>query len=171
VRRLRLASFLFAAVLLISARPAAAQTFESCDKQESVALSDQYCQPELPNPGGAEVPPASPVEQSLPPGVVAKLERAGVVGELLLDLPRIAPPSVVRAQAGGLARKIVDANKLLAMGALGARIKPESAGKILVKTAAVGEGFAKTFRWGLLVTTFLLVGASWRRHRTGSVLG
>jgi hypothetical protein len=50
-------------------------------------------------------------------------------------------------------------------------LKPEGAAKMLVKTAAVGEGFAKTFRWGLLITTFLLIGASWRRHRTRSVVG
>ena len=93
-----------------------------------------------------------------------------MVGELLLDLPRIAPPSVIRAQAGGLARKIVDADELLAIGALGAKIKPESASEALVRSATAGEGFAKTFRWGLLVTSFLLVGASWRRHRAGSVL-
>ena len=124
----------------------------------------------LPNPGGTEVPPAAPVEKSLPLNVVEKLEKAGPVGDLLLELPRIAPRSVVRAQAGGLAKRIVDADELLAIGALGAKVKPESAGEMLVKTAAVGEGFAKTFRWGLLVTTFLLVGASWRRHRTGSVL-
>jgi hypothetical protein len=171
VQRFRVVSLLLAVALLASARPAAGQSFESCDKQENVALSDQYCQAALPNPGGSEVPPAPPVEKSLPRDVVAQLERAGVVGELLLDLPRVAPPSVVRAQNGGLARKIVDTDKLLAIGALGARLKPEGAGKILVKTAAVGKGFAKTFRWGLLVTTFLLVGASWRRHRTGSILG
>jgi hypothetical protein len=164
-------SFVVAVALLASAGPAAGQSFDSCDKQENVALSDQYCPPALPNPGGEKVPPAPPVEKSLPANVVAKLERAGVVGDLLLDLPRVAPRSVVRAQDGGLARTIVDADKLLATGALGARLKPESAGKMLVKTAAVGEGFAKTFRWGLLITTFLLIGASWRRHRTGSVLG
>ena len=167
--RLSVVSFLLAAALLISAPTAAAQSFGSCDKQESVAVSDQYCQQELPDPGGTEVVPAPPVERALPSNVVEKLEKAGSVGELLLDLPRIAPPSVVRAQAGGLAKRIVDADELLAIGALGTKLKPESAGEMLVKTAAVGEGFAKTFRWGLLVTTFLLVGASWRRHRTGSV--
>jgi hypothetical protein len=53
---------------------------------------------------------------------------------------------------------------------LGTPIKPESAARILAKTAALGAGFAKTFRWGLLVTTFLLVGASWRRYRARSSL-
>jgi hypothetical protein len=107
-------SFLVAAALLVPARTATAQTFGSCDKQESVAVSDQYCQPELPNPGGTEIAPAAPVEQSLPPNVVEKREKAGSVGELLLQLPRIAPRSVVRAQAGGLAKRIVDADELLA---------------------------------------------------------
>ncbi len=171
MRRFSVVSFVVAVALLASAGPAAGQTFDSCGKQEDVSVTDQYCPPTLPNPGGQEVPPAPPVENSLPANVVAKLERAGVVGKLLLDLPRVAPPSVVRAQDGGIARTIVDADKLLATGALGARLKPEGAAKILVKTAAVGEGFAKTFRWGLLITTFLLIGASWRRHRTGSVLG
>jgi hypothetical protein len=164
-------SFVCAVALLASAGPAAGQTFESCGKQEDVALTDQYCPSALPNPGGQDVSPAPAVEKSLPANVVAKLERAGVVGELLLDLPRVAPRSVIRAQDGGLARTIVDADKLLATGALGARLKPEGAAKVLVKTAAVGEGFAKTFRWGLLITTFLLIGASWRRHRTRSVVG
>jgi hypothetical protein len=171
VGRLRVVAFLIAAALLVFAQPAAAQTFGSCDKQESVAVADQYCPPELPHPGGVTVPPAPPVESSLPPKVVEKLERAGDVGEILLDLARIAPRSVVRAQAGGLAKRIVDADELLAIGALGTPVKPESAGRMLVKTAAIGEGFAKTFRWGLLITTFVLVGASWRRHRTGSILG
>jgi hypothetical protein len=65
-------------------------------------------------------------------------------------------------------RRIVDADRLLAMGALGTPIKPQSAGRILGRTAALGAGFAKTFRWGLLVTTFLLVGASYQRHRIRS---
>jgi hypothetical protein len=165
-------SFLIAAAaLLVSAQPAAAQSFGSCDKQESVAVSDQYCAAELPNPGGEEAPLAPAVEASLPPKVVSKLERAGDVGELLLDLARIAPRAVVQAQAGGLAKRIVDADELLAIGALGTPVKPESAGKMLAKTAAIGEGFAETFRWGLLATTFLLVGASWRRHRRRSILG
>jgi hypothetical protein len=163
-------ALLLAVGLLVYARPAAAQTFGTCDKQEGVAVSDQYCEQALPNPGGAQVPPAPPLKTSLPENVVEKLERAGVIGELLLDLARIAPPSVVRAQAGGRATRIVDADKLLAMGALGTPIKPQSAGKILAKTAALGEGFAKTFRWGLLVTTFLLIGASWQRHRVRSPL-
>jgi hypothetical protein len=170
VRRLRLAALLFAVALLVTARPAAAQTFGSCDKQEGVAVSDQYCPPALPNPGGAQVPPAPPLERSLPTDVVQELQRAGVVGELLLDLRRVAPPSVIQAQKGGRMRKVVDAARLLAMGALGTPIKPESAGKVLAKTAALGEGFAKTFRWGLLVTTFLLVGASWQRYRARSPL-
>jgi hypothetical protein len=162
---LRLVSLLLAAALLAHARPAIAQTFD-CDKQEGVAVSDQYCQPALPNPGGTEVPPSRPLKMSLPDDVVDKLERAGAVGDLLLDLDRIAPPSIIRAQAGGRAREVVDADRLLAMGALGTPIKPESAGKMLARAAALGQGFAKTFRWGLLVTTFLLVAAAWQRHRT-----
>ena len=67
-------------------------------------------------------------------------------------------------------KKVVDAERLLAIGALGTPIKPESAARILAKTATLGEGFAKTFRWGLLVTTFLLVGASWLRYRSRSAL-
>jgi hypothetical protein len=68
-------------------------------------------------------------------------------------------------QGGGRVKRVADAERLLALGALGTPVKPESAARILAKTATLGEGFAKTFRWGLLVTTFLLVGASWLRYR------
>jgi len=165
VRRLRLVSILCAAALLVSARPVAAQTFGSCEKQEGVAVSDQYCQPKLPDPGGTDVAPEPPIKTALPTSVVKELKAEGAAGKALLELARVAPRRVVRAQTGGRMKNVVDAEGLLAAGALGTPLKPETAAKILSRTATLGEGFAKTFRWALLVTTLVLVGASWLRYR------
>jgi hypothetical protein len=164
VRRLRLVSILCAAALLVSARPVAAQTFGSCEKQEGVAVSDQYCQPD-PGPGGPDVAPEPPIKTALPTSVVKELKAEGAAGKALLELARVAPRRVVRAQTGGRMKNVVDAEGLLAAGALGTPLKPETAAKILSRTATLGEGFAKTFRWALLVTTLVLVGASWLRYR------
>jgi hypothetical protein len=150
---------------LLLAGSADAQTFNTCSKNEGVAVSDQYCSPTVAsNPGGGQMI-GPPLARALPESVVEKLEDAGAAGKALLDQPRVAPQSVVMGQGGGRVKRVADAERLLALGALGTPVKPDSAARILAKTATLGEGFAKTFRWGLLVTTFLLVGASWLRYR------
>jgi hypothetical protein len=153
-----------AAVLIATASPppATAQVFD-CSKQEDVAALDQYCQP-LGTPEGGSSTPAAPLQRALPTSAVRQLKRAGDVGETLLELARIAPEAVVRTQSGGRTQQVLDADELLASGALGTPMQPESAGRILTRTA-LGSGFAPTFRWALLGTTILLVGASWLRYR------
>jgi hypothetical protein len=168
VRLYGLVSLIVAAALLMFASPAAAQSFD-CSKQEEVAVSDQYCPPASTGPEGDPMPPKPPLGEQLPPRIVQKLEREGAAGKAVLELARVAPAAVVNAQTGGRAKKVVDAERLLAIGALGTPMKPESAAKILAKTATLGEGFAETFRWGLLGMTFLLVGASWLRYRARSL--
>ena len=143
--------------------PATAQVFD-CSKQEDVAALDQYCQPPVAADGGAATPSA-PLAQVLPTSAVRRLEKAGSLGATLLELARVAPAAVVRTQAGGRTQQVLDADELLASGALGKPKDPESAGRTLTRSA-LGTGFAPTFRWGLLVTTVLLVGASWLRYRS-----
>jgi hypothetical protein len=156
-----------AAVLIATAfpSPATAQVFD-CSKQEDVAALDQYCQP-LGAPDGGSSIPTPPLERALPTRAVRQLERAGELGETLLDLARFAPAAVVRAQAGGRTQQVLDADELLASGALGNPMAPDSAARTLTRTALGGD-FAPTFRWGLLGTTILLVGASWLRYRARS---
>jgi len=166
VRLQGLGALIVAAALLVFASPAAAQSLGDCGKQETVAVSDQYCPPSSPAPEGDLAPPRPPLEKALPESIVKELEKEGAAGKALLELERIASAKVVRAQSGGRMKKVVDAERLLQAGALGTPIKPESAAKLLAKTATLGQGFAKTFRWGLLITTFLLVGASWLRYRS-----
>jgi hypothetical protein len=153
-----------AAVLIMFAQAAGAQVFD-CSKQEDVAALDQYCQPIQTPGGGAGAGALPPRARARPPSVVKRLQAAGELGKTLLDLARVAPANVVRTQAGGRTQQVLDADQLLASGALGTPMKPESAGRAITKTAALGEGFAPTFRWALLLTTVLLVGASWLRYR------
>jgi len=164
VRLLRLVPLTVAAVLGGSAFavPATAQVFD-CSKQEDVAALDQYCQPPVAADGGSATPPM-PLQRVLPESAVRRLEKAGSLGETLLELARVAPAAVIRTQAGGRTQQVLDADELLASGALGKPMNPESAGRTLTRTA-LGGGFAPTFRWGLLITTILLVGASWLRYR------
>jgi hypothetical protein len=148
-----------AAVLVVTAfpSPATAQVFD-CSKQEDVAALDQYCQPPVTSDGGSTTP-AAPLSRALPRSAVKQLERAGELGKTLLELARVAPEAVVRNQAGGRTQQVLDADELLASGALGTPMGPESAARTLTRSA-LGGGFAPTFRWGLLGTTILLVGAS-----------
>ena len=160
-----LVSLIVAATLLVFARPAVAQSLGGAASRRTLPFPTSTARRPLRPRKATRAPPRPPLEEQLPPSIVKKLEREGEAGKALLELPRVAPAAVVRAQTGGRAKKVVDAERLLAIGALGTPIKPESAARILAKTATLGEGFAKTFRWGLLVTTFLLVGASWLRYR------
>ena len=146
-------------VATASPSPAIAQGFD-CSKQEDVAALDQYCQP-LGAPDGGSSIPAPPLERALPTRAVRQLEKAGELGETLLDLARVAP------EAGGRTQQVLDADELLASGALGNPMAPDSAARTLTRTALGGD-FAPTFRWGLLGTTILLVGASWLRYRARS---
>ena len=169
VRLYGLVSLIVAAALADLRRAGRRSEPSTAASRRASPFPTSTAQPAATGPRGRPAaPPRPPLEEQLPPSIVKKLEREGAAGEALLELPRVAPAAVVRAQTGGRAKKVVDAERLLAIGALGTPIKPESAARILAKTATLGEGFAKTFRWGLLVTTFLLVGASWLRYRARS---
>jgi hypothetical protein len=133
--------------------PAAART--GCDAAPGTAAADQYCET-LPTADGmtdATAEHALPLARVLPAELVRRLQRSGLLGEVLLALPAGARGSGSPAAERAAREAAADPR----LGAL-APGKPRDDGSALQSSMSaageVGQGFAWT-----LVVALLTVGA------------
>jgi hypothetical protein len=150
------------AVLAAACEPAVAQ---QCRPDPDVAAMDQYCSA-LPGADGRDTR-GQALRVVVPEEIAGRLRRAGLAGEVLLGLAAAAPAETV-GRAGRRSRRL-DANGLVLPGDLGIAETDASAVTAVGRAFTREEGVGSGFRWVLLLSTFGLAGAAWRRFRRRSL--
>jgi hypothetical protein len=132
-----------------------------CVDRPDVAALDQYC-PSMPGADGRGLK-GPRLADVLPVKLVRRLERAGPLGQALLGLSLAAPETQLASKARG---RGLDANDLLKDGTIGGGKSKPSANPIkLAASAVTGGKLDLAFGSVLLMSTFGIAGAAWRRFR------
>jgi hypothetical protein len=152
---------------VVFATPAAAAspsstTASGCSSRSDVAVLDEYC-PTLPGADGRGTNRGPTLKSVLPRAAAKRLEEAGPLGQVVLQLPAAAPMDAVGhrdTQGRGL-----DADELLTQGRLGHRHKAKS-NPIKTSATAMADGsVGPVFGLVLLTSSVGLAGAAWVRFR------
>jgi hypothetical protein len=128
-----------------------------------VAALDQYC-PTLPGADGHGLDSGPLLSKALPDKVVKLLEKAGPLGEALLALHLAAPQSKLGGDSRG---RGLDAGDLLERGTIGGAKKTKLSSnpvEVAARTVSNSE-LSVAFGSVLLMSTFGIAGAAWRRFR------
>jgi hypothetical protein len=143
------------ALLLVWAPSASAA--RGCQAPPGVAAADQYCET-LPAAGGSVDPSGRDVARlvaHLPKGVVAELQKYGLLGQVLLALP--AGDRTV----GGHGRLALDARRVRFEPGVDALLPgPAQNAKAAVEAAAAAGDVNREMGWALGVTLFGLAALS-----------
>ena len=165
----RLCFFVVLAILALAAAPAGAAEPASrppigCLGNTDVAALDQYCAG-LPSADGRGI--SGPrLREVLPAKLARRLEKAGPLGLALLSLRLAAPQSKLAKEARG---RGLDADELLKRGTIGGGETKPSANPIKLAARAVSAGELEiAFGSLLLMSSFGIAGAGWRRFRQRS---
>jgi hypothetical protein len=137
------------------AAPASANP--GCDAPPGTAAADQYCET-LPTADGmtdATGEHLLPLASVLPKDVVRALKRAGLLGQVLLALPAVAPRS--SKSAGGAAARNAAADPRLGSLLPG---QPDTPRSVLSTTLHASGQVGKGFAWTLLLSLLALASVS-----------
>jgi hypothetical protein len=127
-----------------------------------VAALDQYC-PTLPGADGRGLNRGPLFSEVLPDKIIKRLEKAGPLGQALLALRLAAPRTKLGRDSRG---RGLDADDLLERGAIGGNKTKLSANPFAVAARAVTNSeLSVAFGSVLLMSTFGIAGAGWRRFR------
>jgi hypothetical protein len=133
----------------------------ACVDMPDVAALDQYC-PSMPGADGRGLK-GPKLAEVLPAKLVRRLEKAGPLGQALLGLSLAAPESQLASKARG---RGLDADDLLKNGTIGGgRSKPSANPIKLAASAVTGGNLNLAFGSVLMMSTFGIAGAGWRRFR------
>lgn len=156
-------------VLAGSALPAnaAAAPPPACVGVADVAALDEYC-PKLPSADGLGREPGPRLNAVLPARLVAKLKKAGPLGDMLLALSVAAPERTLNRNSRG---RGLDAEDLLRRGSLGGGARKPSGNPLSVAASAVTGGqLNAAFGAVLLLSAVGISGGGWRRFRRRRLL-
>ena len=157
---------ILAATLACTAVPARAASptppRATCINMPDVAALDQYC-PTLPGADGRGLNRGPLFSEVLPDKIIKRLEKAGPLGQALLALRLAAPRTKLGRDSRG---RGLDADDLLERGAIGGNKTKLSANPFAVAARAVTNSeLSVAFGSVLLMSTFGIAGAGWRRFR------
>jgi hypothetical protein len=134
---------------------APAMAASSCDAPPGTAATDQYCET-LPSADGMidATGRHTPLAKVLPMALVRRMEHAGLLGEVLLALPAVAPADGGMRSAA--VRKASTDPRLRALLPARPQNVRSSVGAVLGTNSGVGNGFA----WTLVISLCVLAGIS-----------
>jgi hypothetical protein len=154
-------TILVAALVSFASFPSAAAA-QRCARDDVAALH-QYCDQVPGAAGPASVESSSrTLRDSLRPSVRRRLERVGPEGTALLALS----PGVVTDRRPVPERLPGAAQALI--GSLADRAGRDRGEVARAVSAIAGSGLSGAFKWALLLSTLIVAGTAWLRHRAGA---